>query len=172
MKTTNLLNWLILILLFATGAITNIRLEQISNDIKNYSIPKLSITDNEQFETLCIQLNDQWDSKDYAMYILQPNSNAKTHKELASSSIKNLPIKAKLIDYDKKMNKKDSYYYGSADDFNSIMSSEFDTTCKFVMIPIYRYNIVIAEMFVFYDDIPENFDNRVTEAQQLNNLIQ
>lgn len=171
MTTHNVLSWLILIMLFTLGAITNIRLHQISEDIKNYSMPKLTITDNSQFETLCKQLSVQWQTKGYAVYILQPDSKAKTHKELASASFSGLPLSAKLINYDETMKKSDNYYYGNSKQFVNLTNSEIEVNCNFAMIPIYRHNVVIAELFVFYDTFPENLNSRFAEAQQLNHLI-
>lgn len=171
MKHQILLNWTILISLLVFGWVIHKKLDEISIDIKNSKFVKLEITNVDQFDQLCKQFNSQWNGSGYAIYILQPNAKIKTHKELASTTIKGMPILLKINTYEE-MEDNTSYYSGNSETFSKVIDDSVKIDKNFAMIPIYRHNVVIAEFYILYEDtIPSTFDNRVTEAQQLSQLI-
>lgn len=172
MKKTDFLGWLILVTMLIISTIFYIKLDNISKDVKNYEMPKLMITDNVQFEKLCKQFTQQWGGKDYAVYILQPNSKFKTHKELASSSIKNLPIRLGIEDFKGVEYKNDGYYLGDINTFSQNITTQEEIKENYVIIPIYKHNIMVAEFYITYDSIPNNIETRVLEAQTLTQVIQ
>lgn len=171
MKKQDVMSWLILIAIFAFGGLSQMSLQNLRDDIRNSRMPKLTISDNQQFDQLCKQFSEQWQAKDYAVYLLQPNAAVKTHKELAAASINGLPIMLEIVKYDDVFNKNLTYYYGDSKMFEEATGGMIDINSNFAMVPIYRHNVIIAEMYLLYDDIPEKFDNRVAEAQMLSQLI-
>jgi hypothetical protein len=95
------LGWVTLIIIvIATTAIYS-QLSNLRSDIKLQSTVKVQVKDNEQLEKLSNQFMQQWGASGYCFYIYQPNSPVKTHKELASSSLTDLPLRLPIDDYRK-----------------------------------------------------------------------
>lgn len=170
MKKIDVISWLLLVIVLVTTYKIHTKLDLLRTDIQQSSMPKLMITDNEQFQKLCDQFNSQWEGKGYIVYILQPNSNLKTHKELATSTVKNAPLRLKIKDYP--MEKVDNYYTGNTENLEEITEGQMEIDSNFIMVPIYKHNIIVAEMYILYDSLPENFSNKVEEAQVMAHVLQ
>lgn len=171
MKKIDILGWLILIAILGCTFLINYKLDDIKSDIEKSQIPKLSIVDKKQFDRLCTNLTNQWDADDFVVYILQPNSNSKTHKELAITSLlTELPIRLPINNYDE-LEEKGSYFKGG--DFSKFIHLPTKEHRKFLLVPIYKHNVIIAEMIVFYenDKLEENFDTKTLEAQAISMLL-
>lgn len=177
-----ILNWSLLLAIFLATYITHIKLDGIQTAIvkEQHNLPKIQLTNSSQFEQLANQLSSQWNSSGYAVYILQPKADLKTHKEKASSTIEtliDLPIRSELSDKAifKKF-KNDKYLILDNVSIPLVLHTAalFDEQCL-IAIPIYKYNVIVAEMYLSYksDSIPtiDSIQNYVLEAQVLSQLL-
>lgn len=189
MKKHTLLQWILLASVISVGAILNLHLRELREELTKQHVPKFVITDVDEFNTLCAQLTSQWGTSKYALYLLQPNSPIKTHKELVITTVKGLPFIAPLQSYDELTkfnlnNNKSTYFVGNYDDFIHTIFNVTNTTnidlnevtkeTTFVMLPIYKHSIIVGEMYILFDDvIPSNinFYTKSAELQQLSALI-
>lgn len=173
MKKIDIISWLILVTIIGSTSLIDYRIKQIRYDIENSQIPKLSVIDNSQLNRLCANLVSQWGGQSHALYILQPNSNIKTHKELVNKSVPaDIPIRLDISDYSK-LEKHKNYYTGS--DFNIFTDYGLKgIPIDYVLIPIYKNSIIVAEFIIFYEQnsIPKNLDSEASEAQIISSLLQ
>lgn len=167
---------LILFAIFISSWIMHAKLEELRLEIHNSTVPKMEISDPQQFSKLCEQFATQWSAKGYAFYLLQPKSPAKTHKERISASnlFDKLPIRTDLTDsvYNKKL-REQRYFVGSANDEKHLLNIPEPLSSSFVVIPVYQYDTVVGELYMFYDnefDIT-SIESKVSEAQTLSRLI-
>lgn len=189
MKKHTLLQWILLASVISVGAILNVHLKNLREELRTQNVPKFTVTDINEFDKLCKQLTSQWGTKKYAVYLMQPNSPVKTHKELVTSTIDGLPFITSLYSYNKLAkfdldNIKTSYFVGTYDEFMKIICSNNDVCYEniniksndvFVMLPIYKHAIVVGEMYIIFEDVvPKdiNFHIKSLELQQLSTLIQ
>lgn len=173
MKKIDVLGYIILVCMLCSNYYIFDALSSIRTDLKENGIPKLAIVDLDQFDNICEQFKTQWGVEDYVVYILQPNSKFKTHKELVTTTIPNAPLKLPIFRYNDIFKEKINYYVGDEFSFGKVTDCEFNLNSKFVMIPIYRYNVIIGEMYILVDDdkINQDYSIKVEEAQVLEHLI-
>lgn len=176
------LSWALLCSIFIATYFTHTQLHDIKAAILkgHANLPKMQLLDNEQFEQIASQLSSQWNAQGYAIYILQPKSDLKTHKEKAVSNIEtfiDLPIRSTLSDVDVfRKFKNDKYAVIDSTNINLFLTkAELNHTTKLIALPIYKYNIIVAEMYIKYDisNIPSENDIQkfVLEAQVLSQLL-
>lgn len=157
-----------LVIIFSTLLIVN-RLNTVRDTIKESNISKLYVIDNGEVEKLCKTFQTQWNFKHYSLYIYQPNSPIKTHKELVSTDVpQNVPIKLGIDNFSKTK----KFTTGEISEL-SILDINVDSK-YYIRIPIYQYNVIVAELFIYVDNIPTKkftLMNYQSEAQVISNLI-
>lgn len=174
MKTTKKIDYLgiaILLTVILTTSILSFQLSKIRTDLKVQSIAKIQVTNNDQLKKLCTQFSEQWHADNYAIYIYQPNSPVKTHKELAAASLSALPLRLQLTDYrELNQNKID---FGSTTGL--VNFKEYEIGKAYVRIPIYQYSVIVSELYLFYDEQSSVdssiFDQMIVESQIINQLL-
>lgn len=182
MKTrTEILSWILLISIFLSTWFTHMQLHKINSVLISNSsnIPKIKIIDMSQFEQLSNQFVKQWNAEGQAIYLLQPKSNMKTHKEKAICTIpfrEEFPIRSELSnELYETLSEQKYMIFDSSTIHNSLQKVEIYSTKSLVLIPIYHNKTIIAEMYIQYstENLPEHSQllNYVLEAQILSQLL-
>lgn len=179
-KRNDLLGYTILIFMAISTFFIHQQLSTLQKEIEDVvTIPKIKITDANQFKKMCTQFTEQWGGAHFAFYILQPNSTFKTHKEksILSSDIKNLlpnrtPITSSVLD--QYLVEGGEYANVTKEGLDRLlmghtMSGEYDT----VVIPVRQNDVIIGELYIFYDASTniDAIDAHVSEAQLLTQLL-
>lgn len=178
-KRNIILSYLILLSIGTSTYFIHSELSVLRSDIKHaVDIPKIKITDNIQFSSMCAQFTEQWGGKYYAFYILQPNSNFKTYKEKAtvSKEISNLLPNRTPITTSKLNSMLDGIDCANinANELDDILlGNQLHDSLHTVVITIKQNNIVVGELYVFYDDIVDmkTIEANAIEAQLLTQLL-
>lgn len=170
-KKIDVLGFCILMSIFITTTILSYQLSNLRTEIHVQSISKVQTIDNDQLNQLCNQLATQWKADNYSMYIYQPNGPVKTHKELASTNDEHSPLRLALDDY--RAINQNKIEFGSMKNIKGFENNE--TSKAYVRIPIYQYSVIIAELYLFYND-PNDIDERtfnsmIVETQIINKLL-
>lgn len=144
------------------------------------SLPKVKITNINEFAQLSSQLAVQWQAEGEAVYLLQPKANMKTHKEKVLCTIDckvEFPIRTQLTDkilFESLQEKS----YLILDETNielTLQKAELYDNKALVLIPIYQNKTIIGELYLQYDksSIPDETQilNYVLEAQVLSKLL-
>ena len=170
-KKFDYLGIIILLTVLATTSIISYQLSKLRTEIQIQSIEKVQVIDNAQLDQLCKQFTEQWHAENFAMYIYQPDAPVKTHKELATSSLIDLPLRLQLSDY-KELNK-NKIEFGSITklpEFNNVKLGE-----AYVRIPIYQYSVIVGELYLFYPTSSQIdssvFDSMIVETQLISQLL-
>lgn len=157
------------------------KLDAIDDKFDKIEYSKLEVTDIEQVETIAEHLTtEEWNASGYAMYIMQPKDYKKTYKELVvSSNTHVLPNRISLSDeVDLELTLYNNKFVRLDADNTKRTSYTIlnDEVC--VIIPIYQHRIVIAELYVFFENDEKskafiaNLNNKIVEAQVLGQLVQ
>lgn len=175
-RSTDLIIVGFLVAIFVSTVLIQVRLSNIRDIIKESETPKLEITNNYQFTKLCKQFTSQWGANGYAFYLLQPKSSSKTHKEKASSSIEydRLPVRVELTDdYHKRQMILYKFIIGDSELASKLIHTSFVDCKNFLLIPIYQNDIIIGELYLFYnhDFKDTSIMHKVSEAQLLGKLL-
>lgn len=165
----------ILIAIFVSTYMIQIKLNDIRTIVNDAQTPKLEIINTSQFSRLCNQFTSQWNASGYVFYLVQPKMSSKTHKEKASTSMNNdrLPIRVALTDHaNKKKLINDKYIIGNSKLASKLCNGDFKCH-QFLLIPIYQNDIIVGELYLIYDhDInKKSIMNKVSEAQLLGKLL-
>lgn len=175
-RFSNLISIVTLLTIFGSTYLVHSKLEDIRLLVKESQVPKLEIVNNAQFSKLCNQFSSQWGANGYVFYLLQPKSSSKTHKEKASSSIEydRLPVRVELTDTTHKK-QLITYKFLIGDQLlaTQLLHTEDIQCAQFLLIPIYQNDIIIGELYLFYDNkIPnKSIMTKVSEAQLLGKLL-
>ncbi len=167
------LGWVTLIIIVITTTAIYSQLSNLRSDIKLQSTVKVQVKDNEQLEKLSNQFMQQWGAKGYCFYIYQPNSPIKTHKELASSNLTDLPLRLSIDDYRKIS--KSKIDFGQSSKLLDMQTSK-QLGAVYIRVPIYQFSVVVGEFYLFYNDT-KNIDTDMlqsisVETQIINKLLQ
>lgn len=157
------------------------KLDSIDEKFDKIEYSKLEVTDIEQVETIAEHLTkEEWNASGYAMYIMQPKDYKKTYKELVVSS--NTHVLPNRISLSNEIELELDLYNNRFVrlDANNTQKTSYTILDKEVciIIPIYQHRIVIAELYVFFEDdvkakaFLSNLNNKIVEAQVLGQLVQ
>lgn len=146
-------------------------LKDIRSSIESTKTTKLYIVDEDELGKLCNGLVEQWGFEHYGLYIYQPNSPIKTHKELVVTDIpQSVPLRLELDEFIKTK----TFTYGETKDLTDL-DMVVEQSKYYVRLPIYQYKVIVAEMFIFTDENPTNssfnIQNYLSESQIISNLI-
>lgn len=171
-KTVDFLSWLILISILSLSTFIAINLHSLKNDLTKSTNSKINVIDLHQFDELNRQLIQQWEANDYIVYLYQPNSIKKTHKELASTSIqKHLPIR---LDFDNSIQlDKNNVITGLSKDLFFHEQLDLSKDQYYVIVPILSYNTVNAEIYIFFNEeqSTEKLTQYLSESQVLSKML-
>lgn len=167
------LGWGTLLTIIFTTTFISYQLSKLRTEFKVQSITKVQVTNNDQLKKLCTQFKNQWKADKYAIYIYQPNSPVKTHKELASSDIQNMTLRLPLSDY--RELSQNRIEFGSVSKLKIFNNQAGKLGESYIRIPIYQYSVIVAEFYLFYDQTSSinssSFDSMIVETQIINQLF-
>lgn len=172
-KGTDLISWLILIIILFLSSFIVWQLHTLKEDLmQNDSTSKIRVIDLNELDELCGQFMNQWNAENYIIYIYQPNSIRKTHKELASTSFDaDLPIRLEFQDSEQL--KGNNIVFGLSE--NLPFGDKIDTKKNkyYIVVPILNYNIVNSEIYIFFDEeqSQEKQKNYMSESQVINKML-
>lgn len=172
-KKPDYLNWFILLLILSFTIFISYNLSRLRSEIVENNTQKLKITDIKQFDGLCEQFKKQWNATDYIVYLYQPNSTQKTHKELATTSINNKFLPLRLEFSNSEMLRSNVVNYSN--DLSKLpFEKDLNKNSKYYLtIPISSYNVVNAEIYIFFEKpMPKkSLLIYLSEAQILSKMI-
>jgi len=151
------LSLITLIAVIASTIIINMQLSDIRSTILlRPGVLEVGITDVEQFERLCLQFSKEWQANDYAFYLLQPKGSSKIYKQKASSSLDQttLPLKSIIKSTSSQVKLNSNRVLTIPSDLLSTMlyGSNIDDEKQILILPIYQYNTIVGELYMFYDE--------------------